>query len=200
MAVAICLFAPVGARAVTYGISDAQGRFATCPTNDDPCSNPGGVDGFWRSAAFRALTTTAARPVTGVRLSVKYNAVSTWDGGSGCTLSNPFRHGYVDQGGRPHPVAQSWHDLLYGLRAARADGLTPMVVIVGYGAGDSVKQYDGSGSRGIPASPTRPRPRGGGATTAGSPGSSTGSPPTSRLPSGRTSGRPGTSPTAVART
>jgi hypothetical protein len=153
VAAVICLFAPAGARAVTYGISDAQGLFATCPTNDDPCSNPDGVGGFWRSAAFRALTTTAARPVTGIRLSVKYNAVSTWEGGSGCTLSNPFLHSYVDQGGRPHPVAQSWHDLLYGMRTAHADGLTPIVVIVGYGAGDSVKQYAGSGARGDPGEP-----------------------------------------------
>ena len=147
------MFAAPGARAVTYGISDAQGLFASCPANDDPCSSPGGVSGFWSSAAFKALTTTAARPVTGIRLSVKYNAVSTWDGGSGCTLSNPFLHAYLDQGGRTHPIQQSWHDLVYGLRAAQADGLTPMVVIVGYGAGDSVKQYNGSGARGDPGEP-----------------------------------------------
>jgi hypothetical protein len=153
VAAVICLLTPVGARAVTYAISDAQGLFASCPANDDPCSSPDGVPGFWRNAAFRALTTTAARPVTGVRLSVKYNAVSTWNDASGCTLSNPFLHGYVDQGGRPHPAQQSWHDLLYGLRTAYADGLTPLVVIVGYGAGDSVKQYDGSGARGDPGEP-----------------------------------------------
>jgi hypothetical protein len=152
-AAAICLFAPAAARAVTYGISDAQGQFANCPTNDDPCSSPTGISGFWRSAAFKALVAPGARPVTGIRLSVKYNAVSTWNGASGCTLSNPFLHGYVDQGGRTHPKSQSWDDLLYGLRAAYADGLTPLVVLVGYGAGDSAKSYGGTSARGDPAEP-----------------------------------------------
>ena len=200
-AAAVCLFAAPGARAVTYGISDAQGLFASCPANDDPCSSPGGVSGFWSSAAFKALTTTAARPVTGIRLSVKYNAVSTWDGGSGCTLSNPFLHAYVDQGGRTHPMPAVL--ARPRVRAARGAGRRPDA-----DGGDRRLRRRRLGqavqrqrrAREIRASPTRPRPRGGGTTTAGSRGSSTGSPRTCPLRSGRTNGRPGTSQTAVART
>jgi hypothetical protein len=146
------LIASAPARAVTYGISDAQGQFATCPTSDDPCSSPTGVSGFWSSGAFTGLT-RGAHPLSGVRFPVKYDAVSTWNGSNGCTLSNPYRYPYLDQGGRSHPASQSWYDLLYGLQAAYADGLHPLIVIVGYTAGDAVKSYTGTSARGDPGEP-----------------------------------------------
>jgi hypothetical protein len=176
VAAAACLLAPAAARAaasanaasssaatvatngavapgaVTYGISDAQGQFATCPTSDDPCSSATGLSGFWKNGALTALA-ASPRPVSSVRFPVKYDAVSTWNGSSGCAMSNPYRYAYVDQGGGQHPAGQSWFDLLYGLQAAYADGLRPLIVIVGYTAADAVKSYSATSARGDPGEP-----------------------------------------------
>jgi hypothetical protein len=152
VAAAASLPAPARAGAITYGIGDAHGHFASCPSNDDPCSSPTGLDGYWRSGALTALK-ASPRPLGGVRMSVKYDAVTAPNGAGGCTVSNPMRYAYVDQGGRRHPAGQSWHDLLYGLQAAYADGLTPLIVIVGYTAADAVKSYAGTSAPGDPGEP-----------------------------------------------
>jgi hypothetical protein len=110
------------------------------------------VAGFWKSGAFAALR-SGAHPVGNVRLPVKYDAVSTWNGASGCTLSNPFLHASEDQGRRPHPAGEAWYDFLYGVRAAYADGLRPLITIVGYGAGDAARSYIGTSASGDPGEP-----------------------------------------------
>jgi hypothetical protein len=147
----LCLTAPAGARAVSYGISDAPGAFASCPTFNTPCSSPGGVGGFWRSPQFAALT-SGPRPLARVRLPVTYDAVATWNG-SGCALSDAYLHPYTDQGGRGHPAGQSWYDLLYGLQAAYDDGIQPLVVIDGYTQASAAKSYVGSAAQGSPGEP-----------------------------------------------
>ena len=111
------LAAAPAAHATTYGISEPQGLFASCPTNDDPCSSPAGIGGLWNEGAFKSLR-SRGRSLQAVRLPVTYDAVATSDGAGGCTLSNPYRFAYTDQAGRPHPARESWNDLLYGLQAA----------------------------------------------------------------------------------
>jgi hypothetical protein len=148
----VCLIASPAARAITYGISDSQGTFAACPTYDNPCSSPSGLTGFWQSNAFASLR-SSARSVQSVRLPVTYDAVAASNGSNGCTLSNPYRFSYIDQGGRAHPASESWYDLLYGLQAAYADGLQPLVVIDGYTAATAVRAYSGSSAAGDAGEP-----------------------------------------------
>ena len=75
------------------------------------------------------------------------------DPAGGCTLSNPYRFAYSDQGGRPHPAQESWNDLLYGLREAYADGLQPLIVIDGYTSGTAIRAYSGSAAPGDAGEP-----------------------------------------------
>jgi len=131
------------AQATRFGISEPQGLFASCPTHDDPCSSPSGLGGLWKQTAFASLR-AGGRSVQDVRLPVTYDAVATSDGAGGCTLSNPYRFDYTDQAGRSHPAQESFNDLLYGLKAAYADGLQPLIVIDGYTAGTAVHSYTGS--------------------------------------------------------
>jgi hypothetical protein len=151
-AAAILLAAAPGAQAITYGISEPQGFFASCPTHDDPCSSPSGLKGLWSESAFASLR-SHGRSVQSVRLPVTYDAVATWDPQGGCALSNPYRFAYTDQGGRPHPAQESWNDLLSGLKAAYADGLQPLIVIDGYTVGTAVRTYSGSAAPGDAGEP-----------------------------------------------
>jgi hypothetical protein len=152
VAAAILLLIPGVAAATTYGISEPQGLFASCSTHDDPCTSLSGVDGLWRDSAFTSLR-SQGRSVQAVRLPVTYDAVATWTPADGCTLSNPYRFAYTDQGGRPHPAQESWNDLLYGLREAYADHLQPLIVIDGYTAGSAVHAYSGSTAAGDAGEP-----------------------------------------------
>ena len=146
------LAATPAAHATTYGISEPQGLFASCPTHDDPCSNPSGVVGLWNESAFTSLR-SHGRSLQAVRLPVTYDAVATSDAAGGCMLSNPYRFAYTDQAGRQHPASESWNDLLDGLRAAHTDGLEPLIVIDGYTAATAVHAYVGSPTPGDAGEP-----------------------------------------------
>jgi hypothetical protein len=98
--------------------------------------------------------------VQSVRLPITYDAVATSDGAGGCTLSNPYRFAYTDRAGRAHPAGESWNDLLYGLQAAHADGLQPLIVIDGYTAGGAIRTYTGSSAPGDPGEPDPTTPAG----------------------------------------
>ncbi|MGZ4230601.1 MAG: hypothetical protein ACXVVQ_04150 [Solirubrobacteraceae bacterium] len=152
VAAAILLLPPGVAAATTYGISEPQGFFASCPTHDDPCSSLSGVDGLWRDTAFTSMR-SQGRSMQAVRLPVTYDAVATWNPAGGCTLSNPYRFAYTDQGGRPHPAQEAWNDLLYGIREAYADHLQPLIVIDGYTAGSAIHAYSGSTAPGDAGEP-----------------------------------------------
>jgi hypothetical protein len=152
VAAAIFLTIAPGAHATTYGISEPQGLFASCPTNDNPCSSPAGIGGVWNDSAFMWLR-SHGRSVQNVRLPVTYDAVATWDGASGCKLSNPYQYAYSDQAGRTHPAQEAWNDLLYGLKAAHADGLQPLIVIDGYATGTAIRAYAGSTAAGDAGEP-----------------------------------------------
>lgn len=151
-AAVILLLVPAVGAATTYGISEPQGFFASCPTNDDPCSSPAGLAGLWRESAFTSLR-SHGRSLQSVRLPVTYDAVAAWDGGSGCTLSHPYRFAYTDQAGREHPAQEAWNDLYYGLKAAYADGLKPLIVIDGYTASTAIRAYAGSPAPGDAGEP-----------------------------------------------
>ena len=151
-AAAILLAAAPGAGATTYGISEPQGLFASCPTHDYPCSSAAGIGGLWRESAFASLR-SRGRSVQSVRLPVTYDAVATSDGAGGCTFSNPYRFAYTDQAGRAHPAQESWNDLLYGLETAYADGLQPLIVIDGYSTGTAVRAYAGTSAPGDAGEP-----------------------------------------------
>jgi hypothetical protein len=146
LAACTCLALPASAGAVTYGLGDAPGTFAHCLSPSGPGTCPGAIGGYYAGAAFRQLAAPASQhPVSEVRLFVAYDAVEEYNGSPAspcCTLSRVAQQSWSDGAGRVHPAAESWDDLRAGLLAARADGLTPMVSIAGYGSPNAMPAWD----------------------------------------------------------
>ena len=90
-AAAILLIGSPAAGATTYGISDPQGVFASCPTSDNPCTSPSGIGGVWRSSSLAALW-ESPRSLQSVRLPVTYDAVATSDGAAGRQFRGRVTH------------------------------------------------------------------------------------------------------------
>lgn len=149
----VLLMAPASAGAVTYGLGDAAGTFARCAAADpgccagwhDPCP-AGSLAGYWNSSLFRTLTGPgSAHRITQVRLFVTYDALQEWNGSTtapGCQFSRVLDEPWYDSAHRLHPAGQSWDDLRAGLIAAHADGLTPVVSIMGYGSPAATPSWD----------------------------------------------------------
>ena len=147
----------VSAGAVSYGLADSQGLFAHCRVGRASCCASGAkgtsscaggspsITGYYDSPLFRSLTGASSRHrITEARFFVAYDAVQEWNGSTtspGCRPSRASAQSWTDPSGRSHPAAASRDDLLASLIAARADGLTPVVSIVGYGSG-SVPAWD----------------------------------------------------------
>jgi hypothetical protein len=138
---------PASAGAVTYGLGDAPGTFAHCTGDAVPGVCPAAsVRGYYDQPAFRQLAGPESQhPVTEVRLFVAYDAIEEYNGSPtspGCTLSRVAQQSWHDGAGRLHPAGESWNDLHAGLIAARADGLTPVVSIAGYGSPHAIPAWD----------------------------------------------------------
>lgn len=147
LTVLACLALPGAACAVTFGIADAPGTFARCVGPGGPGTCPSNtLSGFFDVPVFRQLAAPVSRhQIRQVRLFVAYDAVEEFNGSStdpGCTLSRVAQHSWSDGAGRTHAAALSWDDLRAGLIAARRDGLTPVVAIVGYGSPNARPGWD----------------------------------------------------------
>jgi hypothetical protein len=141
------------AGSVMYGLGDSTGEFAHCinATNaccyGDPTSCPAGsLSGFWNDPWFKALTTpSSTHRVSFVRLFVSIDAVAQFNGSTtspGCVPSQVLQQPWYDTAGRLHAAGESLQDLLAGLAQAHADGLTPVVSIVGYPIPTSRPSFD----------------------------------------------------------
>jgi hypothetical protein len=140
-ALLLVLTPPAGA--VTYGLGDAAGSFASCDVGGTACCADstgtcpdGAVLGYWANPLFRDLTTPTSRHrITEVRFFVPYDAIAQWNGSTTapqCVFSQVLDRSWYDPAARFHPAGEAWNDLRSGLIAARADGLTPIVTITGY--------------------------------------------------------------------
>jgi hypothetical protein len=128
---------------VTYGIGDAQGRFASCAPGTSSCCSTrrahcalSQMDGYFDNPLFlRLLTPASAHRVRDVRLFVDYDAVQQWNGSTtspGCAYSSTVDGPYYDLANGWQSAGQSIDELVAGVLEARADGLTPVVSIEGY--------------------------------------------------------------------
>ncbi len=150
--VAWALPARAGA-AVTYGIGDAAGAYARCSPGVASCCDAGAAHcdlsamaGYFDTPLFERLTAPAsAHRVSEVRLFVSYDAVQEWNGSTtspGCVYSRALTRSWQDLAGRAHPAGQSLNDLMAGLIEARAESLTPLVAISGYGSPHAMPPWD----------------------------------------------------------
>ncbi len=129
--------------AVTYGIGDAPGQYASCAPNDPDCCAPQAarcdiahMEGYFDSPLFlRLLAPASSHRVSDVRLFVPYDAVQQWNGSRsapGCTYSRVREHPWYDAANGWTQAGAAIDDLMAGVIEARAEGLTPVVTISGY--------------------------------------------------------------------
>jgi hypothetical protein len=136
-----------------YGIGDIWGQAGAVSRTSDAFVS------YASSCVFRRITVAGAAacggadpgPISFVRFQVPYDAVGTYDAGSrSCVYSAALQAGGAGFQGRERP-SEDWNYLYARLRAARRDGLTPMVDIV-YGTTIAAPGVDGAGN-GVPLTP-----------------------------------------------
>jgi hypothetical protein len=139
--------------AVTYGLGDGQGTWASClPTDPQCCSastatcQPASLTGEYAAPLLTELEQPrSAHRITDVRMFVSYDAVMEFNGSTtspGCRYSRALDQSWTDGAGRLHESGESWKDLLAGLIEAHTQGLTPLVAITGYGSPEAMPAWD----------------------------------------------------------
>jgi hypothetical protein len=141
------------AGAVSYGLGDGQGTWASCvPTDPDCCAVREGTcraQSMGGEATAPLLTELegprSAHRISEVRMFVAYDAVQEFNGSTtapGCRYSRVLDRNWYDGAGRLHLSGESWKALVAGLVQAHAQGLTPLVAISGYGSPEAMPAWD----------------------------------------------------------
>ncbi len=122
---------------VTYGLADipsppANVAFATCTVDVAPCPS-GDLQGWFHRTKPLFFTNMETRlPIRWARFGIPYDALMTSSAGT-CVASPAATSG---------PGEEAFHRLVWGVQAAQADNLTPVVAFV-----------NGTGIGGVPAVP-----------------------------------------------